>query len=206
MLIDANTITNKELNCQVCIIGSGPAGTSLANELAKSGLDVIIAESGGKYAELKYSALNQALYKSNFTFRTNFANRHRQVGGAANLWAGRVVPFKFEAGLDDEWGSFPQLIEPYKKAANKLLGVSDDIIVRHPDKPGVLTAFWGKKNQKFNFRSKEQAVNYKVVYHLTFTGNADESEGTFKSFSFINGNGVVIKVVASKFVVPAGGL
>ena len=95
MFIDANDLQSSNLKCDVCIVGAGPAGITLATLLSEGGLKVIVAESGGKYAEVESNKLNTTKYKSNFTFRKHFANRHRQIGGTANLWAGRLVPFKF---------------------------------------------------------------------------------------------------------------
>ena len=41
-----NHIKNDELSCQVCVIGSGAGGASVASTLAEKGLDVIILEEG----------------------------------------------------------------------------------------------------------------------------------------------------------------
>ena len=48
MPIDANDIPrNSTQGRDVCILGAGPAGISLAMELIGSGLDVYLLESGG---------------------------------------------------------------------------------------------------------------------------------------------------------------
>ncbi len=60
MIIDAHEIeTGTLIQCNLCIIGAGPAGITLACEFDGSGLNVWLLESGGFYAEL---------YQSQFEF------------------------------------------------------------------------------------------------------------------------------------------
>ena len=37
-----------EIQAEYCIIGAGPAGITVANELLRSGADVMLLESGGR--------------------------------------------------------------------------------------------------------------------------------------------------------------
>ncbi|RPJ87217.1 MAG: hypothetical protein EHM18_02265, partial [Acidobacteria bacterium] len=47
MIIDANELDDgASLSYDLCIIGSGPAGTTIANELRRSKLRVCVLESG----------------------------------------------------------------------------------------------------------------------------------------------------------------
>ena len=46
---DGTNYNNKTLKCQVCIIGSGPAGITVAWELQRAGIDVILLEGGRDY-------------------------------------------------------------------------------------------------------------------------------------------------------------
>ena len=53
MIIDARSITGGEtINCDICIVGAGAAGITLAHELCNQNMTVLILESGGvKYDE-----------------------------------------------------------------------------------------------------------------------------------------------------------
>lgn len=79
------------IDTDVCIIGSGAAGMTLANEL--SGYNVLVVESGGVDDE----PATQALYdiKSIGDIRTldQTSIRRRVLGGSTHVWSGRCVPF-----------------------------------------------------------------------------------------------------------------
>jgi hypothetical protein len=48
-----------EIACDVCIIGSGPAGATIARELAQSPAQVIVLESGGAERQPPTDELNE---------------------------------------------------------------------------------------------------------------------------------------------------
>jgi NADPH-dependent 2,4-dienoyl-CoA reductase/sulfur reductase-like enzyme len=58
MLIDASEIDHgAELACDVCVIGAGAAGLTVAHELAGSGLSVIVIAGGGRRRRARDQAL-----------------------------------------------------------------------------------------------------------------------------------------------------
>jgi choline dehydrogenase-like flavoprotein len=77
----------------ICIVGSGPAGISLALQLERFGLSVLVLESGARARE----AANQDLSSANFPDSDMHYEMDtivsRQLGGTSNLWSGRCVPF-----------------------------------------------------------------------------------------------------------------
>lgn len=75
----------------VCIIGAGPAGITLALRLAEAGWSVVLLEGGGH----EYSPRSQAFYKCTSTGVELYAEetRLRYLGGTSNHWAGRCRPF-----------------------------------------------------------------------------------------------------------------
>jgi len=94
MIIDARKDVGDgdTIECDVCIVGSGPAGIPLALELAQQGLQVVILEAGGK----RWSRANQDFYRGQVT--GGYANtledyRHRRLGGTSCVWGGRCFLF-----------------------------------------------------------------------------------------------------------------
>jgi hypothetical protein len=81
------------IRCDVCIIGAGAAGITLAAELAeRSDLSVVLLESGGKLKDPD----TQALYRGELRGAPQFpldASRLRFLGGTTNHWGGMCRPF-----------------------------------------------------------------------------------------------------------------
>ncbi|MHC8400564.1 FAD-dependent oxidoreductase [Pseudomonas sp. MDT1-17] len=86
--------SQKELHdhYDVCIIGGGPAGITLALRLAGNGRRVVLVEGGGR----EYSRASQSLYKCPSSGLDVYAEetRLRYLGGTSNHWAGRCRPFE----------------------------------------------------------------------------------------------------------------
>lgn len=94
MMIDARKITpGADLYCDVCIVGSGAAGMTLAHELRNSGLDVMLLEAGGK----TFSNSAQEPFRGEVIDRARHGAledyRHRRLGGTTAVWGGRCGAF-----------------------------------------------------------------------------------------------------------------
>lgn len=93
--LEAGTLIETDL----AIIGGGAAGITLALELAGSGLDICLLESGG----LEYEEETQKLYEGGIAPRWYFPLhqcRLRYFGGSTNHWGGwcrPLAPIDFEA-------------------------------------------------------------------------------------------------------------
>lgn len=74
----------------VCVVGSGPAGTFLASELADRGVRTLILEVGLPYSrmtqDLRYSKLNECRISGSVPFS---ATHLMAPGGTSALWNGR---------------------------------------------------------------------------------------------------------------------
>jgi choline dehydrogenase-like flavoprotein len=92
MLIDARTVPNgKTIETDVCIVGAGAAGITLAREFRGQPFRVCLLESG----DLEFDEETQSLYSGETTgmpFTPLTASRLRYFGGATNHWGGWCQP------------------------------------------------------------------------------------------------------------------
>lgn len=92
MIVDANKIENSTvIQCDICIIGAGAAGITLARELDGSELNVWLLESGG----FDFERETQDLYKGTTSGHPYFEldeTRLRYLGGTTNHWSGMCRP------------------------------------------------------------------------------------------------------------------
>ena len=94
MIIDADTIEQGAcLWADVCIVGGGAAGISLALALTGQSLRIVLLESG----KLRNHAATQALYAGEVAddrlHSPTDKYRLRRMGGSTVTWGGRCVPF-----------------------------------------------------------------------------------------------------------------
>ncbi|MCC7252683.1 GMC family oxidoreductase, partial [Hyphomicrobium sp.] len=94
MLLDARSISDGEtLTADLCIVGAGAAGITLAMELLATGLDVIVLEAGGKSKAGPSQSLYQGALNDPVRHLPLDQARYRQLGGTTSLWGGRCIPF-----------------------------------------------------------------------------------------------------------------
>ena len=84
MLIDAQSFQPGEITKDVCIIGAGPAGISLAREFINQHLDVAIIESGGFEFDSKAQSLADGPTYGDI--KPSIDVNRRQFGGNSNVW------------------------------------------------------------------------------------------------------------------------
>jgi len=84
---------SSNIDCDICIIGAGAAGITLASSLIGSGIEVCVFESGG----LEFSANIQSLYEGEEIGLENASPtkcRLRYFGGTTNHWRGWCAPLR----------------------------------------------------------------------------------------------------------------
>lgn len=117
----------------VCIIGSGPAGAVLAQELVQKGFRTVILESGQDPNTGPVDARIQQLevYRNSGNVEYPVAStRVRGLGGTSSVWTGRcerLHPLDFEKNLytpgGAAWPATYAELEPYYERAEKTLRV-----------------------------------------------------------------------------------
>ncbi len=122
MLIDLEKVQDEtRFTADICIIGAGPAGITIAKELANSRLSVVLAESGSRKDDHNAVSLYEGLSIGHPVDLTT--GRYRIFGGASTRWGGRCAlldPLDFE---DRPWiplsgwpVSYDQLSPFYRRA------------------------------------------------------------------------------------------
>lgn len=113
------------LEADVCIVGAGAAGITIARQLSGGGLDVVMLESGGVVAD----AETQALYAGRIFGRAYFRldeSRTRRFGGSTHCWSGMCRPLAshdFEARdwvPDSGWPIDYAALLPYYRRAQRV--------------------------------------------------------------------------------------
>jgi choline dehydrogenase-like flavoprotein len=96
MIVDANEVTARSrLDTDLCIIGGGAAGITIAREFAGTGRQVVVLESGGE----QFDGDSQQLYEGEGVGLPYFPlhqPRLRFLGGATNHWGGMSRIFNAE--------------------------------------------------------------------------------------------------------------
>jgi choline dehydrogenase-like flavoprotein len=129
-VMDSPPAASAEIQGDVCVIGGGAAGLTLARELSSRGVDVILLEGGG----LKESRRSQAIYRGESEGRKYFKlhrSRRRYLGGSTNCWAGlctRLRPSDFEKRSwvpHSGWPISRSDLDDYYERAGKILQIGD---------------------------------------------------------------------------------
>jgi hypothetical protein len=206
-ILDSSHITGQAIFADICIIGAGPAGMALAQKLFDSNLSVVIAESGDKEYGKNGDERNAMEVESNFRYRNSESKRNRQVGGTANLWAGRAVPFNFDLKFDKEWSGLRDAVTPYFNDAFRQLDIDPSIRDEHPHTDGELYGYWGDKTQRFKASFlRSNAENTRIYTNLTFNGTAALSGDRISELFFLNRKQQVFTISARRFVFAMGGI
>ena len=134
MLTDARTVEpGVRLAAEVCIIGSGAAGLTVAHRLAGSPASIIVLESGGEIAERETDELSKGRARGQLLSRANrylTASRVRRVGGLTHTWHRSCRAFDEEDFRPRTWapGSgwplTPADLADHYAGARELLGLS----------------------------------------------------------------------------------
>jgi choline dehydrogenase-like flavoprotein len=134
VIVDAEARTDdwfRDRIFDICIVGTGPAGITLARSLARRGLSIGLFEAGG----LDISADSQDLYKGTTTGQPYYAldaARLRYFGGTSNHWGGWTRPldaYDFEPNPANPLSGWPiarSELDRYAAEAGQILNLPAD--------------------------------------------------------------------------------
>jgi dTDP-4-amino-4,6-dideoxygalactose transaminase/choline dehydrogenase-like flavoprotein len=127
MFIDSLSLEDeRRIESEVCVIGGGVAGITLALEFEKQGIETCLLESGG----FKSAEDNRDLYRGdNVGLPYYFADgcRSRYLGGSSNCWGGWCRPLEEDDFDRREWipySGWPfqrSELEPYYERSHPIL-------------------------------------------------------------------------------------
>lgn len=131
MHYNMQSVTNNQIiKTNVCIIGSGPAGMTLANEFSDGKQSVVVLESGDDKASRYGDDLNKG-FLSGMLNQATHEVRARQVGGTANHWIVKMAGnnangFRFVPLQPLDFATWPlsrEEIDPYYERLHHLLNL-----------------------------------------------------------------------------------
>jgi choline dehydrogenase-like flavoprotein len=115
MILDSREIPDgATLSADLCVIGAGAVGITLALALAEAGREVLLLEAGGE------TPVDPALHSPLHEYR------ERRLGGSTTIWGGRCLPFDpidFERRAwigDSGWPIDRAALDAYYPRANRL--------------------------------------------------------------------------------------
>jgi choline dehydrogenase-like flavoprotein len=128
-ILDLDTFDSQEpIACDVCIVGAGAAGITIAREFLDTKYLVILLEAGGLQKELE----SQTMYCSDVTGRPHAGiheGRARQFGGTTTLWAGQALPlldidFEQRDWIENSgWPFGLETLSPYYRRAESVMQI-----------------------------------------------------------------------------------
>jgi choline dehydrogenase-like flavoprotein len=232
MHVDATGAPPGDLTADVCIVGAGPAGITLAQELSRRGLQVLLLESGGRTVEDFSTSLNEGDSVGRPIFRLH-ESRLRAFGGTSNHWLDNSyrsrpfdpIDFEQRAGLPHSgWPvRYTDLVGYYQRASevSGLTGVPfDDEDFGDPLDPTLRTAWRGLLRPTVfrigvgspdfftrYFGRFERDPNVTVVLHATVVDlELDEHHRTVRSVQVARPDGSRFRASARAVVLAAGGI
>jgi choline dehydrogenase-like flavoprotein len=230
MFIDSRSLdSGHHIETDICIIGAGAAGITIAREFIGTSTQVTLLESGG----LEFDKQTQSLYDGENIGRPSFdvnINRLRYFGGTTNHWAGHCRPldpidFKERSWVPHSgWPLSREDLDPYYRRSQPIVGLGpyeyEDLAfwqnrIKLPDldldENRLITAVYNQSPPtrfgKQYRQELEKASNINVYLHanvLEIQANESASQVTGLRVSAITGPEFTVS--AKTFILAAGGM
>lgn len=219
--------TREVFEADVCIIGGGAAGITVARELSNAQLQICLLESGGFHAD----RATQDLYSGENVGLPYFplhSTRLRYLGGTTNHWSGQCAPMsqldfeKREWVPQSGWPMERADLDPFYERAQPICSLGeyvydeqlfDYLELTQPElDPALLKAFFFRYSPPIRFGDAyradlEAADNLRVVLNATAVDiKTDRNGSAVEEVVFKNLAGRVGRVRARAYVVACGGI
>ncbi|MBE9228704.1 GMC family oxidoreductase [Phormidium sp. LEGE 05292] len=232
MFIDAETLEDKSIfNSDIAVVGAGPAGIVTALELAKSGYEVALIESGRLDFSEAIQKLGEASYYDPKVHAPMTECTRRQVGGTSIIWGGRCLPYDpvdFDKRDYIPYSSWPvtyEELEPYFQKAcdyffcgkaefdiNNISTIKQKSIVPGLPDEETMTSTLERWSLPTNFGKEyhqelKQYERIKLLYGLTCTEiETNDSGNQVEVIQAKTLGGKTIRIKAEKFILAGGAL
>lgn len=220
--LDSNSCPST-FKCDVAVIGGGAVGLTMAAELSRRGVDVLLLEGGGLGVELAYQELNATTFAQRRMSGMENA-RFRLLGGTTHFWGGQI--YRFDASIFEPrpwleaegWPVSRAHLEPYYDRTANLLGLSDDFsdaeiwasVREEPINLGehvelFLTRTLTNRCTSHIFKDDLQGPSLRAVVHASVTSlSANESGERITGATIASLAGNRATVSANRFVLACG--
>lgn len=216
------------LAADVCVVGSGAAGLTLARRLDGIGRRVIVLEAGGFQHDEAAEADSFEIEHTGVPFRNPVASRGRWFGGSTNLWFGRIAKPQAIDLAHRSWvpnSGWPLTLEelvPWMDVAAEILAVPhhDKLAIENWSANRTIETFSGDgrtdlgvflwSTEMYMAREARPAIERSsdvvLVTDATVTELVAERASSISSVSVASPGGRRFRVNAAQFVLAAGGL
>lgn len=228
MFIDARKTELREIICDICIVGAGPAGITIARSLAKENINICLLESGG----FERDQNTQSLYKGEvigFPYYPLETTRLRYFGGTTGHWGGACWPLEENEFQQREWIQYsgwpfsrkeldPHYIKaqsacelgPFNYDANYWSEEGDQPTLPLVNSRLVTRLYQNSPPTRFGTRYREEidkADNISAILYANVTKiERDNINQTIRKVTATTLEGKSLPVTARIFVIATGGL
>jgi choline dehydrogenase-like flavoprotein len=223
--------SGSSLETDVCIVGAGAAGITLALELAAAGIESLLVEGGGLEPEPETQALHD-IESVGDRVREDYMARARCFGGTCNLWSGRcmrLTPTDVEPRAwigDSGWPIAYEEIARHYEAAGRafdlpgptyltashydaLMGRGERLLLEGGSLEPTIS-LWARRPMRFGAahrRRLERSPRIRVLLHANALGLAAAGDGRrVERLRAGTLDGRRHEIRARTFVLGAGGL
>jgi len=215
---------NKDLSTYFCIVGSGPAGSILAKNLAEKGFQTILVEAGSLDGKnIKQPCFDKINIDKNYQINLNSSY---QIGGASNLWSGKMhsldeIDFVKKSYIKNcTWPFKKTKLAFYYKKASKILSLPNknklnnfylsSLMMKKNSTISIKNMYTASKPYNFKYFLKTKINNLKNLTILTDSKVISLSQEVKNGkISYINVKDKKLnnfRIFAKNFILACGGI